>query len=85
MYINSMIITVNRSSFFESGAGTTFLFGYPDREAITYYCFGYRLQPLLKYKFLFRINLCFPFRLIDFYESTDIVFIPLSLSFGISF
>jgi len=75
----------NRASFFESGVGTTILFGYPNRETITYYNFGYRLEPRRKYKFLFRINFCIPFYTLAFFESTDLIFIPLSLSFGIGF
>lgn len=75
----------NRASFFESGIGTTFFFGFPERETVTYYHFGYRLEPRRKNKFLFRINVCIPFHTIDFFESTDLIFIPLSLSFGIGF
>jgi len=68
--------------FFEFGVGGTFINGETNQNYLAYPFAGYRLQPFISNKFIFRAFACIPFSGL---ETADILFVPFGLCFGISF
>ena len=69
-------------NFFEFGVGTTLIRGDTPIRQVSYAIIGYRLQPLETNKTVFRIFGQLPF---TGFETEDIIFIPLGVSWGASF
>jgi hypothetical protein len=68
--------------FFEFGVGGTIINGETSQNYLVYPFAGYRLQPFISNKFIFRAFACIPFTGLD---TEDILFVPFGLCFGISF
>ena len=68
--------------FFEFGVGGTLINGETDQNYLLYPFAGYRLQPFITNKFIFRAFACIPFSGL---EAEDILFVPFGLCFGVSF
>ena len=80
--------TVNsggKRHFFEIGLGGTIIIGNTKLNYIPYPIIGYRIQPLKKYNFDFRIFGCLPLSGWIILNINDILFMPFGLSLGISF
>jgi hypothetical protein len=70
--------------FFEFGVGGTWMKGSISRTYLLYPILGYRIQPLQASKLNFRVFGQVPFTGLDS-DDYNFIFIPLGISFGVSF